>query len=123
MTLAADVIWCLHVLFIAWMVTAPFSSDPDWVLAHAAVCPFLFAHWGLGDDTCALTLLESRLRGVEVQSSFIHRIVSPIYVITDDGARQSAVVITLGLWAVSLTRVARMQRSGSLPWQSPSRVK
>lgn len=102
----ADIVWAAHVGFIVWMVWAPFSGMRDMVLLHAAICPFLMAHWIMHSDGCALTVLEKQLRGLENDSeSFIHRLVAPVYVIDDAVLKRVVFIATLGLWSVSLYRI------------------
>lgn len=40
-------------------------------------------HWYLNDDTCALTYLESYITGSPLTDTFIGRLISPIYLVSD----------------------------------------
>jgi hypothetical protein len=99
------VVRLVHVAFVAWMVWAPFSNNDAMLVLHAMVCPFLFLHWATSSDGCALTIIEAKLRGVPLRESFVHGIVAPIYVIPDHAVRRTVFVATLGLWAVTLSKV------------------
>lgn len=102
---AAWLVRALHMLFVSAMILAPWSAVPRAVVAHAIVTPILWLHWYLNDDTCFLTLVESKLRGIKHTSSFFHTLVNPVYKIADDTVRKAAWTISGILWAVSLWRL------------------
>ena len=106
---AADTVWWIHLVFVAWMVYAPFSGVDEFVAMHAlAVCPVLLLHWAMHTDGCALTVLEAYLRGLDdARTGFVHGIVAPVYVIEDAELKNLVVAVTLGLWAVSLSRLRK----------------
>ena len=104
----ATVVWVLHMAFVAFMVLAPFSDDDEFVTLHFLGTPFLWLHWALNDDTCALTLLEKNLRGIRADNkSFFHSLVSPVYKIRDEHVRVLAWGASVVLWFVSASKVAR----------------
>lgn len=98
---AADVIKILHAAFAFLNILAPFSGSQDLLRYHAVVMPFLYLHWITNDDTCALTLLETRLRGCPNRESFFHNLVSPVYKFR---ATTIVWVLSLALWIVSMVR-------------------
>lgn len=96
----------LHILFIAWMVWAPFSGNEDMLVFHAMISPFLMLHWVLNDSGCILTQLEKRVRGLKQDSqSFIHSIVAPIYVIDDNTLKPCVFMTTIVLWLITLSQI------------------
>lgn len=74
----ADIIYWFHLLFIAWIVLSPFLGRQTRYLV-IIVIPFLFFHWFINDDTCALTVAECYVRGVPKTGSFVHQVVGPVY--------------------------------------------
>lgn len=82
------------------------------LVLHLIMIPFLWMHWLLNDDTCALTLIEQKLRGLDAsdckKKSFFFNLVSPVYKIKDDGIRKAAWMASIGLWLVTVSKV--MQR-------------
>lgn len=96
----------LHCAFVGFMVLAPFATDRAWVAAHALVTPFLWLHWLLNDDSCVLTLVEARLRGVDDHDSFFYKVVSPVYKVRDEDVRVASWYASAALWAVTLARLA-----------------
>jgi hypothetical protein len=104
----ASVVALAHAAFLVFMIAAPFGSCRQALVLHALVTPFLWVHWALSDDTCFLTLVEKRLRGLQDNSeSFMHRLVSPIYNIRDADVRTMSWAASLVLWLVTLSRVRR----------------
>lgn len=86
----ADVVHVVHWLVVAFLLYAPFSSQPAlWVMGGTCLV-FIMSHWampGPHQDTCALTLAERWLRGCDSRDSFFHNIVSPIYrLVSPEGA-------------------------------------
>jgi hypothetical protein len=104
----ANVCWLLHILFVMWIVIVPFTQNEPMLVLHLMIMPFLWFHWILNDDTCALTLMERHLRGVSSEDSFFHNLVSPMYKIQDNDIRKGAWVISIILWMITLSKV--MQR-------------
>lgn len=101
----AAVVWVLHVAFVAFMVWAPFSGHRTALLAHLVVTPFLWVHWLLNADACALTMLERSLRGVNESKSFFHALVAPVYKISDADVRVMAWVASVALWICTTRQV------------------
>ena len=107
-TLLANVCWAIHLLFVAWSVVVPFTNNEPMLVLHLFVMPFLWFHWLLNDDTCALTLMERHLRGVSSDDSFFHALVSPVYKIQDKDVRSVSWLLSVVLWLITLSKV--MQR-------------
>lgn len=102
------VIRIIHILFIAWMIYAPFSGIDTFIVFHAIISPFLMLHWIVHHDGCILTVLEKYARGLEHDTeSFIHSIVAPVYVIDDAVLKRVVFACTLVLWGVSLSQIDR----------------
>ncbi len=95
---AGHAVWALHLAFVAFMMWAPFSRNRIALLTHLVVTPFLWVHWLLNADTCALTVLERYLRGVDASDSFFHALVGPVYKIPDAGVRALAWIGSVALW-------------------------
>lgn len=105
--LLANVCWVLHLLFLLWVVVTPFTNNEPMLVLHLMVMPFLWFHWWLNDDTCALTLMEQHLRGVQQEDSFFHSLVSPVYKIRDSDMRTVSWIASIVLWLITLSKVMR----------------
>lgn len=106
----AAAIRVLHVAFALFMVWAPFSGcsgNTTALVAHALVTPLVWVHWALNDDTCALTVLEKRVRGCDDASSFMYHLVGPVYrMATDADVRAWSWAVSVVLWTVSASQVS-----------------
>ena len=105
--LLANLCWVLHIVFVAWVVLVPFTNNEPMLVLHLIVMPFLWFHWMLGDDTCALTMMERHLRGVPSEDSFFHNLVSPVYKIRDQDVRTVSKVASVALWLLTLRKVMK----------------
>lgn len=107
-TFLANVIAVLHVLFIVWFTIAPFTNSPPMLVLHFITYPFLLLHWATNVDSCCLTLVEQKLRGVESDRSFFHNLVSPIYLLSavpDKDLRQGVTLAAGLLWLVTVNKM------------------
>ncbi len=101
----ALVVSVLHAAFLMFMVWAPFSGNKLALVVHALVTAFLWVHWLLNDDTCALTLLEKKLRGCADGASFMYNLVSPLYKVRDADVRAWSWAASVLLWLTSISHV------------------
>lgn len=111
---AADVVRCLHLALVCFMVWAPLFSGAEVLLLAEAGYVLLFVHWLLNNDACALTMLEQRLRGVEKAESFVQSVVQPVYAAGGSGYGRavwgvSLVLFGVGLWRLWRTGAARLR--------------
>lgn len=106
MSVTGTLIRLLHCCFVAWMVCIPFIGSLDQVLLHFVMCVFLLGHWACNNATCALTILEKWARGMqEDESSFVHRLVAPVYVISVPRLKAIVRWFTVLLMCVSAYRL------------------
>lgn len=103
----ADFIWVLHLAFMAFNVIAPFTESRLLLTYHAIFMPFLYMHWITNDDTCALTLLERKLRGVPSSESFFHKLVSPVYKFQSLNVNVLVWTLSYVLWVITMVRLFR----------------
>ena len=111
MSVAANIIWILHMLLVVWVIVTPFTQNEPMLVLHLIMMPFLWFHWCVNDDTCALTLLEQKLRGLSPEEckekSFFFNLVSPVYKIQDNEVRTVAWIASVTLWLVTLSKVLK----------------
>lgn len=79
----ANIVFILHLLFILFILVIPFTNSPIFLILHIVTCISLFIHWQSNSDVCCLTSLEAKMRGIESSETFIHRLVSPVYTISN----------------------------------------
>lgn len=102
----ANAVWLLHMLVLLFIVIAPFTNGEFALLMHFIMAPGLLVHWATNMDTCALTLVEARLRGVPCSQTFLDGLVGSLYRLPGSySAGGLATVATLLLWCVTAYKV------------------
>lgn len=102
----ANVVFVLHLLLIIFLISVPFVDVPWSVsLLHFTVIGSIIIHWLANDDSCFLTLLESKLRGIPQTSSFMHSLVNPIYQVKDETLSQIGKIGLPVLGGISLYNI------------------
>lgn len=82
----------VHFFLVLFVLFGILADDPMILLLYLVTLLSLKMHWWMNNDICALTLLEKQLTGATNRESFIHRLVSPVYVIKDS---QLAIISSL----------------------------
>lgn len=80
----ANIIRAIHLLIIITMLVIPFIGTEAMLKNYLFVTLFIFYHWSINNDTCALTELEKKLRNCKKEESFMQQIIGPIYNLSDD---------------------------------------
>jgi hypothetical protein len=78
-----NIIFTLHAILFFSLLIIPFVNHEKLLQSYSVLIPFLFFHWSVNDDTCALTQLEAHLTGSDTSQTFMHRLVSPVYKMED----------------------------------------
>lgn len=105
MEFLANLIYFLHSLLVLFYILAPFSDIPGFLTLHITLSMSLFTHWYFNNSACCLTILESSLRGVSSDDTFIHRLVSPIYNIPETSLNTIVYIVSGLLFGVSLYKL------------------
>ncbi len=80
MEILAQIINILHYLLVAFVVIVPFYFDhPVILLYYCFIVFFIMVHWYTNNDTCVLTVIESKLRGKKDEDTFMGKLIKPIY--------------------------------------------
>jgi len=103
----AGVVRLIHIAIVIFIVASPFMKKRNWMIdvLHVVSVITLVAHWYMDEDTCFLTFLESTLRGIPVQESFVYSIVSPVYKISDEEIKSMVMAVTPVLGLISFVRI------------------
>lgn len=106
-TVASFAVRSLHVALIAFVLAAPFSSNPALLRLHSMAVPSIVFHWMVNSDVCCLTLLENRLRGAPLSETngFVHSVVAPVYNVHREDAAYVSWAVALLTWLVSISRI------------------
>jgi hypothetical protein len=103
-----NIIFYIHlVLFIA-MLVIPFLKNTQLLEMYSLLVPFIFYHWSVNDDTCALTQMEMYVTGNSKEETFFGRIMGPIYKMEDTDANNLLKTVMFGLWMLVQYRLGRI---------------
>lgn len=97
------IIYIVHIFVILFVVIAPFINIPAISLLHFTLSLSLLTHWYLNNNTCCLTIAESYLRGVPTNESFLHKIISPIYMYPVSETKLSIISYTVIIILMSIS--------------------
>ena len=103
--LESIVINILHLLFIFFILFAPFSDIPAILTLHIVSCICLIIHWCSNSDQCYLTQLEQKYRGISDSKTFTYKLVSPIYNINEIYFNKIVWIVTFIVLCVSLYKL------------------
>lgn len=86
----------IAILFVGLLV--PFVGNRRLLMSYSLIIPFLFFHWSINDDTCALTQLECILTNEPKERTFMGRLIGPIYNVSDNDLGKIIKVVFFVLW-------------------------
>lgn len=75
----ANLVHIFHWVIILFVLFAPFVNVPSILILHITFNMSLIIHWVNNNNVCSLSLLESKLRGLDYTESLTHKFISPIY--------------------------------------------
>jgi hypothetical protein len=94
-----NIIFFIHLLFLVWILIIPFTNNRRQLEFYSMVIPFIFYHWSVNDDTCALTQAEMYMTGQAKEETFMGRVVGPIYKMPDTEVNKLTKTVFFMLWA------------------------
>jgi hypothetical protein len=95
-----NIIFLIHLVFLFWILLVPFTNDRRQLEFYSMVIPFIFYHWSVNDDTCALTQAEMYVTGREKDETFMGRVVGPIYKMEENDVNRLTKTLFFALWAL-----------------------
>lgn len=94
-----NIIFSIHLFFLIAILVVPFTNDRRNLEFYSMVIPFIFYHWSVNDDTCALTQAEMFVTGKHKEETFMGRVVGPIYKMEDNDVNRLTKTVFFALWA------------------------
>jgi len=104
-----NIIFFVHLIILLVGILIPFVGQPRQLRAFSIIMVIIFFHWMMNDDTCALTQLEAKITGKDPSKTFISQVVSPIYKINDNQAKDLIKVTFFLLWMFTQWRLGRLR--------------
>lgn len=116
------IITLLHIIFVLFVVVVPFTSSNYLLFAHAIFVPFMIFHWVINDNTCALTVIERRLRkeisgsDYEDDDCLTCKLIEPVYDFRKNYETFTVIIyaITIGLWLLSVSKLCYKYKMGEI---------
>jgi hypothetical protein len=116
------IISILHLAFLGFVVLVPFYGNSYLRLIHTIVIPFVMAHWIMNNNTCALTLMEKKIRehlqggDVSRKECFVGNLIEPVYDFVANNQDYSTIiyVVTLLLWSIGTFKLYNTFKSGQI---------
>jgi hypothetical protein len=93
------------------MLVVPFMKNKQNLEFYSILVPFIFYHWSVNDDSCALTQMEMVLTGEKKENTFFGRVVGPIYKMDDTSANNLLKSLLFFLWLFVQFRLNRIDFS------------
>ena len=90
------------------MLVIPFMKNKQNLEFYSLLVPFIFFHWSVNDDTCALTQMEMAVTGNKKEETFFGRIMGPIYKMDDTEANKFLKSVFFFLWLLVQYRLDRI---------------
>lgn len=116
----ANVVYFIHLIIILAVVCVPFLNSPYFLLLHSVFSPFLVFHWLTNNNTCVLTTIEKKLRGIKEDDDpsdcITCKLIDPMFefVAHRKSSANTIYVILILLWLISTCRIALMFHSGKV---------
>lgn len=103
-----NIIFYIHLILFITMLVIPFLKNTQLLEMYSLLVPFIFYHWSVNDDTCALTQMEMYVTGNSKEETFFGRIMGPIYKMEDTDANNLLKTVMFGLWMLVQYRLGRI---------------
>ena len=100
----------IHAIFMVFILIAPFTNFELLLSYHFIIIPFLWMHWITNNDICALTFIESKITGEDMDSTYMASIINPIYQIKN----RDFYIITAVLFVITTYRLYSKYNFGLL---------
>ena len=107
--LLLKIVSLLHILFVIFVIVAPFMGSNYFLMLHAIFIPFIIMHWICNDNTCVLTIIERNLKKklygkVDEQECITCKLIEPVYDFRKNYAQFSLIIyaIAIFLWLITV---------------------
>ena len=95
-----NIIFLIHFIFLIGIIVVPFTNDRRSLEFYSILIPFIFYHWSVNDDTCALTQAEMAITGQKKEETFMGRVVGPIYKMEENEINHLTKTVFFVLWGI-----------------------
>lgn len=82
--LLADIVYLLHIFILLFVTIVPFTNYDTLILMNLVFMFGILFHWIINDNTCAFTMLEMKLRGLDSDETFFGKLFGKLYTFGKD---------------------------------------
>ena len=105
----AEIVHYSHVIIFTMGIMVPVCNLEQLLKMYSTLIPFLFFHWSINDDTCALTVIEQLLRSEkDKHKTFMGQIMNGVYILPEDALGTLIKGTFFLLWMVVQFRLSRL---------------
>lgn len=101
MEFLANLVRLFHMLVVLFIIIGPFINKSSILLIHFTFCISLLVHWYGNSNVCSLSVLESKLRGLDYTQSFTHQFIAPVYEVSQTQWANICIIVTFALMTLS----------------------
>lgn len=98
----ANIVFVFHCIVIIFVLLAPFTQIPAILILHITFSLCLIFHWKINSNTCSLTILEAKLRGLNRSDTFSHQFIAPLYDISETNWNSLVHIVTYTTMIISI---------------------
>jgi hypothetical protein len=102
----------IHCLILLFVVIIPFTNDKILLRLHFITVPFLYAHWIMNNNTCALTVLEKNLQKqmhgkIDEDECFTCKLINPVFNFHKNAEQMDnfIYIVTFLLWTITVYKL------------------
>lgn len=95
----------IHLLGILFILMIPFQNMINLLVLHVSASLSILTHWYVNDNTCFLSVVEAKLRGIPKDHGFIHSLVAPIYDMNKSHTTMLSYIVLLCLMFLSIYKI------------------
>lgn len=106
----ANFIRLFHIGVVLFMLLIPFIGSIPLLILHITFGISILVHWIGNNNMCSLTLIESKLRGIEIKDGFIHQFIAPVYNIPKFLSQKLLYIILIILIVISIIKVSKSKQ-------------
>jgi hypothetical protein len=105
----AEIVHYVHMAVLMAGILVPVCNVESFLKMYSTVIPFLFFHWSINDDTCALTIMEQMIRKeTDKHKTFMGQIMNGVYILPEDALGTLIKGVFFGLWMFVQLRLRRL---------------
>ena len=119
--LILKIVSLLHILFVIFVIVAPFSGSNYFLMLHSVFIPFIIIHWICNDNTCVLTIIERYLKRrvygkIDEDECITCKLIEPVYDFRKNYSQFSTIIytVTILLWLVTMSSLTYKYKSGQI---------